>query len=1576
MAADRLTVLGIRPVEWSVRPAGLHLRWAFPVSLGFPPGGFQVFRRPAKRGDPPCVDLTMPKDQVLPSGSTIGGVTLYAHDNVTLRGTGQPWLAVASTPLAGSAEPFILRMTFDGPAVAVEVRLRKPVSGNGIVLRAHDASGRVVAETSAQAPAGSPTLMRLRVDAPLIDHATLRLDFAELERLCVETHARACAEDWGRPVKELPLLEPAASTGHVEAMLAERLGQDVRNVHVQSLTAARERYGPGLAELLRWLRALVHGDSMRIRNPQDPSHRRLAIPTRRSPLRAVYPQAMLLLAALDPNVARVLSLGWVDRFGAAGEDPERGQAYDYKVLGRWSERELCGLLLGLGATVSPRPQLDSYADAVVLPGLRWQGADPLRRVGVRWRRPPLANVAQAAVAPVLFQVRRAREVDAQAQTFGPLEDLTSRRHVLVPVSSWETALGVRFVDAATPLGRYRYSVAGIDLFGQIGSPIAGLPVDVRDLEAPPPPVRVSATLTQPGYPWLTPEDRALAAPTATCAVRFEYGPFQLRQAPDAVRFSLFWRAGTLVDTEPVTIRVVSREPAKGNRHAYVVELLQVRAGDSARFERAILVPGWTGDPMPAAAERPRLRVAEVESEDLPRPRLRLAPSAIELPAGQEPIAVTVLLDSRRRSGWREAPGVSVPVRPPVAGTLVGDAETGQALTVRVRAIDAPPAPAPLPSEAPGDLVAPITGFDVFISRALLEPDLFRAGAAQGPGGALPIHSSGSGRAAVDDSALGRSGAARVRVGLDDMTPLAAGDTLTLPVGPAGGHPQVRFIEMTTTADPGPVPGGELAFEVTRGGKAVLVSASVVSDVERQGPRLGFLVRFPESLPPTAWPRAGDIVRYFPPYAIAGLSVALAAAGDVAPLRLAIASGQGAAMAYLALGTTDLRGNAGRLSPPVPIIIVRPPPPAPGPPFPCQAPPAPEGFATPPDRQGRATLCVGWTLPASAATLRFEVARALDQTIIATDRRNWLIGRAAPGRAPATLVVTSVTARADGALELRADTAGAAGLPDDAFAGGLLWQGGAGFRLVGGLTRIDAGTVTFVAEPAAASAVATVGAADLYAVPVPPRASLPAQVSLATFDAERGLHHVSLVGAGGGSLAALTLDGGCLVQGGRRFQITLASTADGLTLLLRRVAGAGDPIVGDDCVLEPPPDYSAVAGHTDKIRLLADKAGNEDAFGLVTGVPVAGTQFRDEIAGAGRDPFFYRARAVDPAENRSAWSPTSVPFWPVDTTPPEPPGDLRVTVGDRTATLAWSRPAAPITRYEVLRTVGGTIAEDAGTAPHASIGLADLTPRPLTVVAGGIVLPRPLRFEVDGQLGLEAIAVQLLQSIRVAPRRADPGVNLVDPAASRAVFAWAPTGTGTLGVTVTALAGLVGVAPGVPVVVSAGSQVIDGDPAAWSWTDQGLTGGTTYAYRLAAVKTVRAAPAAPGGPPRELAIPSLPSATVSVRALDRSPVPAPAILGAAWADTAAGVATALSLALRAEGTRPAALRVERRAAPDASWEIATLDNGWGWVAWPVAGAEATVLVTRAAASTWWELRVAVRLSDGRTSPVSGALVVSA
>jgi hypothetical protein len=116
----------------------------------------------------------------------------------------------------------------------------------------------------------------------------------------------------------------------------------------------------------------------------------------------------------------------------------------------------------------------------------------------------------------------------------------------------------------------------------------------------------------------------------------------------------------------------------------------------------------------------------------------------------------------------------------------------------------------------------------------------------------------------------------------------------------------------------------------------------------------------------------------------------------------MAVGQSSQNLYLAVTTDDVRANEGPLSSPAQVTAVKPPPTGvPSQPYPCgQTAAAMAGYATPPDRQGRATLCLAWEAGTLVSTegLRYEVARALDNTILATHRRNWLLGGPSLGTA--------------------------------------------------------------------------------------------------------------------------------------------------------------------------------------------------------------------------------------------------------------------------------------------------------------------------------------------------------------------------------------------------------------------------------------------------------------------------------------------------------------------------------------------------------------------------------------------------
>ena len=191
-----------------------------------------------------------------------------------------------------------------------------------------------------------------------------------------------------------------------------------------------------------------------------------------------------------------------------------------------------------------------------------------------------------------------------------------------------------------------------------------------------------------------------------------------------------------------------------------------------------------------------------------------------------------------------------------------------------------------------------------------------------------------------------------------------------------------------------------------------------------------------------------------------------------------------------------------------------------------------------------------------------------------------------------------------------------------------------------------------------------GDARLYPIPVVAGRQATGRIAGAPQVAESGVYTIAVADlatpAGGPVVpdAALcaTLAGGRIESAGQSFQITRAAGGSALTVLARPLTAGGGPVTGP-CVLTVPPDYTFVNRNDGHLRRLAAKPSNEDAFGIVTGTPISATHFTDEVPGIGRNRFFYRVRAVDPAENHSDWSAVSVPFRLVDTTRPRA-GDRR------------------------------------------------------------------------------------------------------------------------------------------------------------------------------------------------------------------------------------------------------------------------------------------------------------------------------
>ena len=1315
MAIEHLSLTGIRPREDSIGPRGHHLRWAFPKQLGFPGKGFVIYRRPSGGFKPDqCLNLTkekVPTGQILANGSSLEGVSFHYPGSIQIRGNSENLKVVPPSP-------DLLELCFSEPMAGLRIDV-EGIQGP-LQLRAYAGSQFVATSFPLTNNAGV-----LEVTAPHFTRVTIPLNFQTLTAVCLLSMDSVCQNrSWGQPIAEIPLLSSLD-----EALT--RLEIDLRNRYAPNRNRAIQRYTPELEELIKWLALLQNPNDSSFINPGDrPDQLRLLAPEVDSPLQSIKPQAMLLLAALDPNIARFLSLYWVDEYSASS-GPKPGEKYDYKVMGSWPYHKVgCGLVFGLGAEKAALPLLNKPLKGNQLPGLRWHGKDPLGRVGLRWPRP---KESQGPVQPVLFDLWR--DPGTRRQEF-----LTEKLPVLVPAKAWANDSTALFIDTAVPLGQHNYGLQAIDLFGQVGQAIESEPITVADLEAPPPPVRLRANLTQPGYPWRKPEQLLKVTEPATLTLQFEYGDAQHRQAPDAKTFSVYWRTESMFESRSVSVQLVPNQALVDNLNIYTVRVQVDDEHDEGELDLGAFLGGKlsrasaTDTPL-SATERHHYQIAKLLSSDL----LQLAPSENPFMDG----SYRLISDPRLRSNWTKL-NFTIPVRQPLEGSLQNSVPF-QAKAIKVETLTARQDPLALmpASHRPAQLDEPPPIVEIELDRKLLEPDLFAGGTLQvgeqhhpilysisgseSParlgllpgtnitiGAALTLRSTQpfseniqqierlhTSRLAITLPAQGNpAGTAHLLGGIvtiegqkhNILQAKEESAGLRLELHPVGALPTTLVDWINKEAQITPpllqslviqgavpdeiikMPSGEIAFDITQNEQLVTYVGRVVSDIKTGANGFNLLVKLSPAAQSALQPNITRC-RYYAPYRQelkVRLPITLGNTISATTIALPMSVGQSSQNLYLAVTTDDVRANEGPLSSPAQTMAVKPPPTGvPSRPYPCgQDATAEAGYATPPDRQGRATLCLAWdagTLSPTAG-LRYEVARALDNTILATHRRNWLLG------GPPLEASPSVT-----------------------------------------------GT--------------------LFGV---------------TFDEARGLYFGEL-SADLGRIEPAVFRGGRLSQNGNFFQITTIAmgSAGTVQLMLLRPMVKNVPTDGT-ATIERPPDYDGVRDEVAVLRQLA--ADSPDAFSLVTGVPIPNTtnpdtgvllretSFRDEIPGIGRNRFFYRVRAVDAAENRSLWSLVSVPFYQVDTTPPEVPLVFQALGGDRQATLRWLRNTDPnMTSYHVYRTRNALDrAELFGLPVHAEVAANS--------AAEVLWIDQPL----EGTLGVERYCYRVitLKRVRYGPTPTD------------------------------------------------------------------------------------------------------------------------------------------------------------------------------------------------------------------------------
>jgi hypothetical protein len=95
----------------------------------------------------------------------------------------------------------------------------------------------------------------------------------------------------------------------------------LKNYYTASPDNARQRYQQGASEIVLWLKRLLSRTGDVFEDPEAPPNELKIRSSVEGPAStATYLQSVFLLAALDPNISRLMSLYWVDAF-----EPPHGQ---------------------------------------------------------------------------------------------------------------------------------------------------------------------------------------------------------------------------------------------------------------------------------------------------------------------------------------------------------------------------------------------------------------------------------------------------------------------------------------------------------------------------------------------------------------------------------------------------------------------------------------------------------------------------------------------------------------------------------------------------------------------------------------------------------------------------------------------------------------------------------------------------------------------------------------------------------------------------------------------------------------------------------------------------------------------------------------------------------------------------------------------------------------------------------------------------------------------------------------------------------------------------------------------------
>lgn len=540
----QFAAVGMSSQATSPEPDGNHLRWGFAEDLPFPEKGFSVYRRAERKRKPVCLDFSKERrGRRYVDDFWIDGFTLWS---------GEPVQVVETQPPTSRPELYLRRasaMRVHLPEEALEVTVRVVVK-SAFSARAY--AGGTLVDQGSLAPSG--TARELTLHGQGINLIVIDAEESILIRICLLPppeilESKVEADGWELIAGPLALPESFAQ-GQPRLLFNPTPVEAAYNAWMGAAIKVCLDAGDPIASALRMLRFL---EDTGLVPPGTQAGGKVTF--------NVKAQSMLLLAAINPEFARFLCIGYVDQAAPVGV------TFDYLVVGHWPPEGRYCLVPGL--TRGPAPALPPPASvtATAFP----VGGNTMA-VGVNWTLPLAGNGHLLATGALTYDVRAA--IAAPATQTGPPSappvsfsaTLANGDDRIIPARR-RNASGLDgypehlFTHFKRPEGWWAYQARGFDIFGRESPWTGSTFVRVLDVNPPPAPTvlfrpqpgpgvsanavarfPVRARYLASGDPELTADDEALVAAKSgpVTVVEWNWLPEQHQLATDTLEFRVYF----------------------------------------------------------------------------------------------------------------------------------------------------------------------------------------------------------------------------------------------------------------------------------------------------------------------------------------------------------------------------------------------------------------------------------------------------------------------------------------------------------------------------------------------------------------------------------------------------------------------------------------------------------------------------------------------------------------------------------------------------------------------------------------------------------------------------------------------------------------------------------------------------------------------------------------------------------------------------------------------------------------------------------------------------------------------------